>query len=150
MRVLDVGCGLGEELGYLASKDLVCTGVDLSKVALERAAKAHPHARVVRADVLRLPFEDGSFDVLLDRGCLHYLRPEQRAIYANEARRVLGRPGRLLLRACLTSEGRPNGLNRETVADVFSAWQIERLVRRRIPADARMMDALMVRLSTGP
>jgi ubiquinone/menaquinone biosynthesis C-methylase UbiE len=42
--------------------------VDVSFTALERARSIHPAVRLASADVLRLPFEDRTFDVVLDRG----------------------------------------------------------------------------------
>jgi 2-polyprenyl-3-methyl-5-hydroxy-6-metoxy-1,4-benzoquinol methylase len=39
-RALDVGCGLGVEAGYLAAAGWQVAGVDLSQVALSRAAPA--------------------------------------------------------------------------------------------------------------
>ncbi len=45
-----------------------------------------------RADVCRLPFHGDCFDAALDRGCFHYLVPQDRLRYADELRRVL-RPG---------------------------------------------------------
>jgi hypothetical protein len=56
------------------------------------AARAHPGARFIRADVLRLPLAEASADLLLDRGCFHYLAPAERHRYAREA--PAGPPGR--------------------------------------------------------
>ncbi len=43
-RVLDIGCGLGTEAGYLASAGWHAAGIDLSGTALARAAAGHPEA----------------------------------------------------------------------------------------------------------
>ena len=40
-RVLDVGCGLGTETGYLASAGWQAAGIDLSGTALAQAAAGH-------------------------------------------------------------------------------------------------------------
>jgi SAM-dependent methyltransferase len=45
-----------------------------------------------RADVLRLPFRDSSFDVVLDYGCLHHQRKSDWPAYSASILRVL-RPG---------------------------------------------------------
>lgn len=64
----------------------------------------HDGVSFVRGDVLALPFAAGVFDVALDRGCFHYLSPARWPDYAAEAQRVLRPGGRMLLRACLTSQ----------------------------------------------
>ncbi len=72
--VADLGCGLGTEVGYLAGRGWRGLGVDLSAPALSSACASQPGARFARADVTRLPLRTGSADLLLDRGCFHYLR----------------------------------------------------------------------------
>jgi SAM-dependent methyltransferase len=76
---LDLGCGLGTELAYLAKRGVDLTvGVDRSSVALKRAHQLHPAVRFMEAGVLRLPFGAQSFDIALDRGCFHYLQAADR------------------------------------------------------------------------
>ena len=48
-RILDVGCGLGTETGYLAAR--LAAGIDLSGTALAQAAAGHQEAAFLRADV---------------------------------------------------------------------------------------------------
>lgn len=143
---VDLGCGLGTEAGYLAAAGWAAVGVDLSAVALRGAAKSHPSARFILADVLSLPLRDASADLLLDRGCFHYLAPAARNRYAREARRVLRRGGRLLLRACRTSAGVANDIDTTVIEHVFRDWPLPRVTLQDIPSDTRQMPALVVRL----
>jgi ubiquinone/menaquinone biosynthesis C-methylase UbiE len=71
---LDIGCGLGAEAAALSKAGFRAVGVDISSVALERASAAHHEVSFVEADVRCLPFADGEFEVLLDRGCFHYMQ----------------------------------------------------------------------------
>jgi ubiquinone/menaquinone biosynthesis C-methylase UbiE len=144
--VLDVGCGLGTEAGEFADRAWTAVGIDLSMVALRRASAAHPAARFLRADVRRLPFAAGTFDVALDRGCFHYLESDDRPRYVAEVRRVLASKGRLLLRACTTSEGQPNGIDEKTIASAFEGWRIASAQTGTIPSDTRQMPAVIARL----
>jgi len=74
---VDLGCGLGTEIGYLAGRGWRGVGVDLCVAALARAREGHPGAAFACADVTSLPLSAGSADLLLDRGCFHYLAPDQ-------------------------------------------------------------------------
>jgi SAM-dependent methyltransferase len=144
---VDPGCGLGTEAGYLAASGWRMTGVDLSIAALRAASASHPGITFLLADVLRLPLNDASADLLLDRGCFHYLAPSQRVRYAREAGRVLRRGGRFLLRACMTSAGVPNGIDHSVISGVFCGWDLAGITARDIDSDTRHMPALIVRLN---
>src|SRR5665213_3371518 len=59
--VLDIGCGPGRVLGFLARRRIRCIGVDRSRVSLNLAMERYGCPGVV-ADNLRLPFADGAAD----------------------------------------------------------------------------------------
>jgi SAM-dependent methyltransferase len=145
-RVLDLGCGLGVELGELAQRGFEGVGIDTSRVAIERGRASQPGVEFLVGDVRNLPFGEGTFDVLLDRGCLHYLSADDRAQYEREAWRVLRPGGRFLLRACLTSEGRRNHLSAEIVEAEFGRWIATAVERRPIVSDTCSMEAVVARL----
>jgi len=91
-RVLDVGCGTGEILRRVSAEFApeFAVGVDLFRGHL-----AHADPPVVQGDAFRLPFRDGSFDLVLVRHLLHAI-PDPVALL-REARRVLAPGGRLHL-----------------------------------------------------
>jgi malonyl-CoA O-methyltransferase len=66
-RVLDLGTGTGDAAAAAARRfpqaDVV--GVDLSAAMVETAQGKHPGLRFEQADASRLPFEDGTFDLVL-------------------------------------------------------------------------------------
>jgi len=64
-RVLDLACGSGRHARYLGAKWWT-SGVDLSEVMLRMAQKAKIPARLVRADIRRLPYRDASFDLVVN------------------------------------------------------------------------------------
>jgi SAM-dependent methyltransferase len=145
-RALDVGCGLGVEASYLTSKGWKVVGIDLSEVALSRAAAAHRDPAFVRADVRRLPLGDRLFDVAIDRGCFHYLERGDRPRYSSELTRIL-RPGaKLLLRASLYAAGVRNDVDETVVRETFTRWRIESMERAAIPSDTRELEVLVVRM----
>jgi ubiquinone/menaquinone biosynthesis C-methylase UbiE len=83
-RILEVGCGCGIGLPIIAER---CrperlVGIDFDGGLLAEARPAIEgggiRAELVEADVRRMPFEDGSFDVVIDFGtCYHIVRPWQ-------------------------------------------------------------------------
>ena len=139
---VDLGCGLGTEIEYLAGRGWRGLGVDISAAALFQAHERHRAAAFACADVTSLPLRADSADLLLDRGCFHYLGPAGRARYAAEARRVLRASGRLLLRMCLNSAGRPNGLDEDTIRATFSGWKLLAIDRAELISDTRAMPAV--------
>jgi SAM-dependent methyltransferase len=146
-RVLDLGCGLGSELGWLEEEGVatLAVGVELSAPALDRMAALHPDVHGVMADVTILPFPDGGFDVVIDRGCFHYLDGDGRLHYGAEAARVLAPDGRLLLRACLDSGGRRNDIDEGGVRAALSGWKIDSVEEIDLPSDTRVLRSLVVR-----
>jgi SAM-dependent methyltransferase len=107
------------------------------------AASAQPGARFARADVAKLPLGSGSADLLIDRGCFHYLGAEDRTRYEREAARVLRADGRLFLRMCLTSAGAPNGLDEQTVSATFRGWRQVAIRPVELASDTTTMRAVL-------
>lgn len=105
--VLDVGCGAGSNVLWLARSGFEAHGIDLSpgavRAANSRARKAKLAVDVQEGDVLNLPFPSGRFDGLVDNGCFHTLPIRRRADYAAEIFRIL-RPGGGFLLAWIARE----------------------------------------------
>jgi SAM-dependent methyltransferase len=140
---VDLGCGLGSEIGYLAARGWRGVGVDLSPAALAGARSRYPGVRFACADVTRLPLRAGVVGLLLDRGCFHYLGAPARGRYAQEAARVLRAGGRLLLRMCLTSAGVRNDLDEVAIRSAFCTWQLASIERVDLHSDTRIMPAIV-------
>lgn len=145
--MLDIGCGLGTEAGHLGRAGWQAVGIDLSEVALAKAAATHDGAAFLRTDVRRLPFRARSFDVALDRGCFHYLSAAERPRYAEELRRVLRPGGKFLLRASLRAAGVRNDIDETVIRQAFVAWRVELMERAKVPSDTRMLHVVLARLS---
>lgn len=77
--ILEVGCGFGRNLDYLIKQGIrpeVLTGADIS-VKLLSQSNLPKSVKLVRADVLKLPFNDRSFDLVFTHGLLMHLNPRQ-------------------------------------------------------------------------
>jgi SAM-dependent methyltransferase len=89
---LDLGCGDGRLTAFVRAERVV--GADVSEVALERARARLPGARLVLVEPDEpLPFEDGSFDLVLCAETIEHVRDVQ--LLLSEVRRVLRPGGRL-------------------------------------------------------
>jgi SAM-dependent methyltransferase len=84
---LDLGCGDGRLTSELRAHSV--TGADVSEVALERARGRVAELVKIASDE-PLPFEDGSFDLVLCVETIEHVRDVQ--LLLSEVRRVL-RPG---------------------------------------------------------
>ena len=91
-NVLEIGVGTGVNLP-LYEPGACVTGCDASSRALKSAARRRPRASaaLVQADVQRLPFADGSFDVVA--ASLVFCSIVDPARGLSEAQRVLRHPG---------------------------------------------------------
>jgi SAM-dependent methyltransferase len=136
---VDLGCRLGTEASFLAAAGWAAIGVDLSAAAVRAAAASHASVTFLRADVLALPLRDASVDLLIDRGCFHYLDADDRVRYAREAWPVLRRGGQFLLRACRSVAAVPNGIGPTVIERVFRDWRNDQMTTEDIPSGTRYM-----------
>jgi SAM-dependent methyltransferase len=139
-RALDVGCGYGRASLFLAGLGWTVDGVDFVPEAVAEAARRAALAGVAErahfhtADVTRLDFLIGPYDLAIDVGCIHRLdAPELRAV-TGELARLIRPGGTFLLFAHLDDpalrlpDGRkwvPEGLLREVLGTAFHLTKVE-------------------------
>jgi cyclopropane fatty-acyl-phospholipid synthase-like methyltransferase len=124
--VLDVGCGTGEHVLYLAGQGHKVMGVDSAPTAIKKArAKAKQRGldvTFVLGDALNLSIPDHRFDTVIDMGLFHVFSDEERPRFRESLERVL-RPGGTYFMVCF-SEKEPGdwGPRRVTQAEIRSVF----------------------------
>ena len=140
-RALDLGCGTGTNVAYLARQGWDAVGVDASRQAIDAAVQKVdevPGARVLLGDVTRLgtlPLGD-PFELVLDIGCFHSIPPNRRDDYAiGVAERTL--PGATLF-VWGFPEGRVLRIGAREMGDRFAPWfePVGRIAGREPPGAA--------------
>lgn len=108
-RVLDLGCGSGRHVVYLARQGFLMTGLDNSPTALrltgEWAAAERLEAALVRADMRApLPLAEAGFDALVTTQVIHHARLAGVRRTAAEIGRVVRQGGMLFITVPLTPD----------------------------------------------
>lgn len=94
-RLLEVGCGTGANLLAAIDRGYSCVGIDFSPSALLAAKETFDisnRATFAVGEAERIPFQDRSFDVVIDRAALTHQPPAALKASLREVARVL-RPG---------------------------------------------------------
>jgi SAM-dependent methyltransferase len=125
-RALDVGCGTGTTVRYLAELGYDALGVDVAPLAVEQAS-ARPRPARGSAEFRHLDFlaapPAGPFDLVLDRGCFHVFDgADERARFAARVAECLA-PNGLWVSLLGSTEGpaRDHGPPRRSARDIAAA-----------------------------
>lgn len=110
-RVLDLGCGAGRHLAYLASRGFQVVGLDVSDTALalcsSRISKADfKDIVVVKHEMTEIPFIDNYFDSVLSTNVIHHAPLPEIKATIDEIHRVLKKNGTLLVTVASDSDYR--------------------------------------------
>jgi 2-polyprenyl-3-methyl-5-hydroxy-6-metoxy-1,4-benzoquinol methylase len=147
MKVLDVGCGTGNQSLPAARTGATVTGVDISTNLLEqarqRAAGENLKIQFDEGDAEQLPYGDAQFDVVLSMfGAMFAPRPEY---VVSEFKRVC-KPGGLIAMANWTPDGfvgqsfRVTGRHAPPPPSVLPPvlWGSEEVVRQRFGSEVQL------------
>lgn len=99
-RVLEVGSSNGWRLQVFRERfgaGVACCGIDPSAAAIEDGRQRHPTIDLRRGTADTLPFEPGSFDVVIFGHCLYLCDPADFFRVVTEADRVLAERGLLVI-----------------------------------------------------
>ncbi len=143
--VLDVGCGTGENLLYLAARGHDAWGLDFVPVAIERAkakaAQRKIEAHFIIGDALKLEKLGRRFNTVIDCGLFHTFADEERPVFIKGLAEVL-RPGGLLHILCFSDEEPgtegPRRISQQEIRDSFhDGWKVQRIDRTQFESISR-------------
>lgn len=132
-RILDAGCGVGEDCKYVEQKGFEAIGIDLSEGMLKIAREKYPNGKFKTMDMTNITYPDNSFDGIISNCSLFHIPSELLPQTLESFKRVLKPNGKLLL---ILQEG-----NEETMVEepyrpgvyiymnYFSAENIAKLLR---------------------
>jgi SAM-dependent methyltransferase len=132
-RLLDAGCGTGEQVLLAASHGADATGIDISPHAIEKArAKAAARGLAARFDVgdaLALSELGTSYDTIVDSGLFHVFADDDRGRYVASLASVLY-PGGYCYLACFSDrqpgDGGPRRVREDELRTAFSdGWAVD-------------------------
>ena len=131
-KVLDVGCGTGENALFLGQRGLDVLGLDISPVAIAEArTKAQERrvmARFLVGNAMDLLSLEETFDTVIDSGLLHVLSDADRARFVVVLHTIL-RPGGYLHLLAFNEHATLPGPRRLTQAEIRTTfaqgWEVE-------------------------
>jgi 2-polyprenyl-3-methyl-5-hydroxy-6-metoxy-1,4-benzoquinol methylase len=92
-KALDIGCGWGRHLIWLAEQGWRVTGLDWAQAAVRHSREALEKQRlegtVIKGDYRRIPFRDGEFQLIVATDVLHHGRLADFRRALAEVKRVL-------------------------------------------------------------
>lgn len=147
-RVLDLACGTGYGTAILATAAAEVVGVDISDAAIRQARKRYPgdNLTFVTSDCLDLPFDTGSFDIVVANEMIEHIEDHARLLA--EVRRVLADKGMLLV----STPNKPV-YNRYKAPNIYHVSEMDVPEFRKLLTDrfrhVRMTGARMALLSVG-
>lgn len=139
-RVLDVGCGTGEQALMTAELGLDATGVDFSpraiRLAEQKARERNLDARFVVADALDLESSGDKYDTVLDCGLFHVFDDRDRARFVRSLSATVEPDGRYFMLCFSDQQPGDWGPRRVSRAEIQSSftdgWRIESIEKSQI------------------
>ena len=128
IRILELGCGAGNNLAFFVQEGFACSGFDSSPTAIEYARnRIGPVADLRVANLPTIPFADAAFDLVIERAAACYVNFEDNVRTIAEVQRVLRPRGRFLFTPYIEHSdmvGKATYFDRSMIDKAFEGWHI--------------------------
>jgi SAM-dependent methyltransferase len=128
VRILEVGCGTGNNSWFLSQEGFACYGTDGAPSAINYAkARCGPACDLRLAEFPHIPFPEEHFDLAFDRAAICYTSFEIARVTIENVRRALRTGGRFLFTPySFHSAAGMTGLayTEEMIREILSRWRI--------------------------
>ena len=125
--ILDVGCGTGENVLYMAAQGHEVWGIDFVPSALqkaqEKAAQRHLTATFLVLNALELHTLGRTFDTVIDSGLFHVLSDEERHLFVDNLKCVIRGGGTYFMLCFSELEPGDYGPRRVTQAEIKDSFR---------------------------
>jgi ubiquinone/menaquinone biosynthesis C-methylase UbiE len=122
LSALELGCGAGNNIVFMAEEGVDVAGIDISSAALdfaqERLTRLQLKADLVNGHFTQLPWQDNSFDLVIDRSALNCVPRSDILVALSESYRVL-KPGGCIF-SIMYADAHPAFINSEYQHDGFA------------------------------
>jgi ubiquinone/menaquinone biosynthesis C-methylase UbiE len=142
-RILDIGCGRGSLLQALAERGASVAGLDPDEAMLKMAQTLVPKAALKQGCAQLLPWGDASMHAAIFLNSLHHVPAPDMLLALEEAARVVGRGGSIVVIEPLSEGSFFDALRLiEDETEVRQAAQdaIVRAIRRGIVSESRRIE----------
>ena len=96
-KVLDVGCGTGEQVRLIRELGCDVSGVEPAPAMRKKAIENNPGTQIIDGTITAIPFEDNTFDAVVSIEVLRYLHSDDIIKSYEEILRVLKPTGQLFV-----------------------------------------------------
>ena len=131
-KILDVGCGTGENILFFAKMGFDSTGIDFTREAIykaiNKAKERNLNAKFYVMDVLELGRLNQKFNFIIDSGLFHTLSDSKRPLFKHSLSKVMITKG-IYYMLCFSdrehSRFGPRRISKEEIYDTFSGdWKV--------------------------
>jgi len=101
LRILDLGCGAGRHVIYMAKQRFETHGIDISETGLRltknRLEQQMLKGHLIKCDMKMLPYTNSCFDAIICLHTIYHQKPKEITKTISEIHRILRKNGLLLV-----------------------------------------------------
>jgi 2-polyprenyl-3-methyl-5-hydroxy-6-metoxy-1,4-benzoquinol methylase len=113
-NVLDIGCGEGAITHWFSMHGYNAVGTDISEAAIEKARLMYTKSddgvgslEFITSDITDAPPPNRSYNIVIDRGCLHAIPSELQSYYVSNLEAVCASDAKIIVFIRAFRSGRP-------------------------------------------